>query len=83
MCLVGTLKPTAKEIKWLRDVQSHHSVLLLHESLSQLNLSDTIDSIDTLIAPLEKLERTADYFNRLLPDLLITAGGMIVSKKIK
>ena len=83
MCLVGTLKPTAKEIKWLRDVQSHHSVLLLHESLSQLNLSDTVDSIDTLIAPLEKLERKEDYFNRLLPDLLITAGGMIVSKKIK
>jgi 2-succinyl-5-enolpyruvyl-6-hydroxy-3-cyclohexene-1-carboxylate synthase len=83
MCLVGTLKPSAAEIKWLTDLQSHHSVLFLHESLSQLNLADTIDSIDTLIAPLEKLENSADYFNRLLPDLLITAGGMIVSKKIK
>ena len=83
MCLVGTLKSTTEEIKWLKDLKSHHSVLFLHESLSQLNLSDTIDSIDTLIAPLEKLEHSADYFNRLLPDLLITAGGMIVSKKIK
>ena len=83
MCLVGTLKPSAEEIKWLTDLQSHYSVLFLHESLSQLNLSDTVDSIDTLIAPLEKLENSADYFNRLLPDLLITAGGMVVSKKIK
>jgi 2-succinyl-5-enolpyruvyl-6-hydroxy-3-cyclohexene-1-carboxylate synthase len=83
MCLVGTLKPSAEEIKWLTDLQSHHSVLFLHESLSQLNLLDTVDSIDTLIAPLEKLENSVDYFNRLLPDLLITAGGMIVSKKIK
>ena len=83
MCLVGTLKPSDKEIKWLEDLQSYHSILFLHESLSQLNLSDTIDSIDTLIAPLEKLEQSSDYFNRLLPDLLITAGGMIVSKKIK
>ena len=55
MCLVGTLKPSDKEIKWLEDLQSYHSILFLHESLSQLNLSDTIDSIDTLIAPLEKL----------------------------
>lgn len=83
MCLVGTLKPSAEEIKWLTDLQSHYSVLFLHESLSQLNLLDTVDSIDTLIAPLEKLEDSVDYFNRLLPDLLITSGGMIVSKKIK
>ncbi len=83
MCLVGALRPSAEEIKWLTDLQSHHAVLFLHESLSQLNLSDTVDSIDTLIAPLEKLENSEDYFNRLLPDLLITAGGMIVSKKIK
>ena len=83
MCLVGTLGPSAEEIRWLTDLQSHHSVLFLHESLSQLNLPDTVDSIDTLIAPLEKLENSPDYFNRLLPDLLITAGGMIVSKKIK
>ena len=83
MCLVGTLRPSAEEIRWLTDLQSHHSVLFLHESLSQLNLADTIDSIDTLIAPLEKLENSSDYLNRLLPDLLITAGGMIVSKKIK
>jgi 2-succinyl-5-enolpyruvyl-6-hydroxy-3-cyclohexene-1-carboxylate synthase len=81
--LVGTLMPSAEEIRWLKDLQSHHSVLFLHESLSQLNLSNTVDSIDTLIAPLEKLENSSDYFNRLLPDLLITAGGMIVSKKIK
>ena len=83
MCLVGTLGPSAEEIRWLTDLQSHYSVLFLHESLSQLNLSNTVDSIDTLIAPLEKLENSSDYFNRLLPDLLITAGGMIVSKKIK
>lgn len=83
MCLVGTLRPSAEEIKWLKDLQTHYSILFLHESLSQLNLSETVDSIDTLIAPLEKLENSSDYFNRLLPDLLITAGGMIVSKKIK
>jgi hypothetical protein len=52
MCLVGTLRPSAEEIRWLTDLQSHHSVLFLHESLSQLNLSETVDSIDTLIAPL-------------------------------
>jgi 2-succinyl-5-enolpyruvyl-6-hydroxy-3-cyclohexene-1-carboxylate synthase len=83
MCLVGTLNPCSQEIELLKVLNTQFPVLMLHESLSQLSLPNAIDSIDTLIAPLERRDETIDKLKRLQPDLLITAGGMIVSKKIK
>ena len=42
-----------------------------------------MEKIDQLIAPIELQENRNELFEELKPDLLITIGGMIVSKKIK
>ena len=57
------------------------SVVVFTETTSNLNHHNTIASIDTLMAPLEQLEE--GYREQIRPDLLLTLGGMVVSKKIK
>jgi 2-succinyl-5-enolpyruvyl-6-hydroxy-3-cyclohexene-1-carboxylate synthase len=54
------------------------SVVVLTETTSNLHHPDFINSIDTLITPFEDVD-----FKELNPDVLITFGGMIVSKRIK
>jgi 2-succinyl-5-enolpyruvyl-6-hydroxy-3-cyclohexene-1-carboxylate synthase len=54
------------------------AVLLLTETTSNLHHEKAINSIDQLIFSLSD-----DEFKELQPDILITFGGMIVSKKIK
>ncbi len=81
MVLVGVNHPNAVDEKWLRVIDSDPSVVLMTETTSNLYLPNSIDSIDSLIAPLE--QRDTEFFNTLQPDLLLTFGGMVVSKKIK
>lgn len=57
------------------------SVVVFTETTSNLNHHNTIASIDTLMAPLEQLKE--GYREQIRPDLLLTLGGMVVSKKIK
>lgn len=54
------------------------SVLVFTETTSNLHHDNFISSIDQLIAPLQE-----NGFSELQPELLITMGGMVVSKKIK
>ena len=54
------------------------SVVVLTETTSNLHHPDFINSIDTLITPFDDVD-----FKELNPDILITFGGMIVSKRIK
>ena len=54
------------------------SVVVLTETTSNLHHPDFINSIDTLITPFDDVD-----FKELNPDVLITFGGMIVSKRIK
>ena len=56
------------------------SVTVLTETTSNLQHYAFIQSIDTFIAPLEK---SGEDLSEYQPDLLVTLGGMIVSKKIK
>ena len=81
MLLVGVLPPDTKWQSLLEKLTSDPSVVLLTEKTSNLQYPNTINSIDCLMAPMELDQNT---FNAdLQPDLLITFGGMIVSKKIK
>ncbi len=54
------------------------SVLVLTETTSNLHHENFVQAIDQLIAPL-----TDEDFKKLQPDILLTFGGMVVSKKIK
>ena len=58
-------------------------VVVLHEINSNISHDNFIAHIDRLIIPIEKKKNSQDIFQSLCPDLLVTMGGMVVSKKIK
>ena len=59
------------------------SVVVLTETTSNLHHPKFFPSIDSIIAPIEKSEHCVDIFKKLRPEILVTFGGLIVSKKIK
>ncbi|MBF8149927.1 2-succinyl-5-enolpyruvyl-6-hydroxy-3-cyclohexene-1-carboxylic-acid synthase [Winogradskyella sp. F6397] len=78
MILVGVLQPNSIEAQWIQEIADDDSIIVLTETTSNLHHPDFFPGIDKLIAPLND-----DDFKALQPDLLITFGGLIVSKKIK
>ncbi|WP_298344442.1 thiamine pyrophosphate-binding protein [uncultured Algibacter sp.] len=78
MILVGVNQPNQIEKKWLDELADDDSVIVLTETTSNLHHSSFFPSIDQLIAPLSE-----DQKQELQPDILVTFGGLIVSKKIK
>ena len=80
MILVGVLAPNSLEEKIVDFLAADPSVTVLTETTSNLSHYTFIQSIDTFIAPLEK---SGEDLSEYQPDLLLTLGGMVVSKKIK
>ncbi|WP_296316661.1 2-succinyl-5-enolpyruvyl-6-hydroxy-3-cyclohexene-1-carboxylate synthase [Winogradskyella sp. UBA3174] len=78
MILVGALQPNSIEEKWLQELADDDSVLVFTETTSNLHHQDFLPGIDKIIAPLNE-----EDLNDLKPDILLTFGGLIVSKKIK
>lgn len=76
--LVGVNAPNSIDQKWLDELAKDDSVIVFTETTSNLHHPDFFPSIDKLIAPLSDKD-----FKALQPDILITFGGLIVSKKIK
>ncbi|WP_034888038.1 2-succinyl-5-enolpyruvyl-6-hydroxy-3-cyclohexene-1-carboxylic-acid synthase [Gillisia sp. Hel_I_29] len=83
MVIVGVAQPNAIEQKFLDYLATDESVLVLTETTSNLQHEEFFTRIDTLIGPIEKSEDFKQQFEALQPDILLTFGGMIVSKKIK
>jgi 2-succinyl-5-enolpyruvyl-6-hydroxy-3-cyclohexene-1-carboxylate synthase len=81
MILVGVNGPDKVDHQWLNLIADDPSVILMTETTSNLGSPNAIHSIDTLIAPLEK--GNTDFFKTLQPEILLTFGGMVVSRKIK
>lgn len=80
LVLVGTLPPNTIWKKYLEILAEDPSVMVLTETTSNLRDERFFNAIDQLILPIEKNEALLDAF---LPDVMLTLGGMIVSKKIK
>jgi 2-succinyl-5-enolpyruvyl-6-hydroxy-3-cyclohexene-1-carboxylate synthase len=78
MILVGVLQPNSIEEKWIKALADDDSVLVFTETTSNLHHQDFFPGIDKMIAPLDPGD-----FKNLQPDVLLTFGGLIVSKKIK
>jgi len=78
MVLVGVLKPNSIEAKQIQSLAEDESVLVLTETTSNLHHPNFILAIDQLISSLTETE-----FKALQPDVLLTFGGMVVSKRIK
>ena len=78
LILIGECTPNAIEQKWLDQLALIPSVVVMIETTSNLHHSSFINTIDTLITPFSPSE-----FLELQPKILITFGGMIVSKRVK
>jgi len=83
MILVGANPPHAIEQKYLDLFAEDPSVILLTETTSNLHHPSFFTSIDSIVAPIEKSENRKELFETLRPEILLTFGGLIVSKKIK
>ena len=78
MILVGVNPPDHIQQDFLKILADDPSVIVLTETTSNLHHPNFFPAIDQLITPLDSTD-----FEALQPELLVTFGGMIVSKKIK
>ena len=78
LILVGVLKPNSIENKWINELADDDSVIVFTETTSNIHHPDFFPGIDKMIAPLDE-----ENYKDLQPDILLTFGGFIVSKKIK
>jgi len=83
LVLVGVNYPHAVAQKYLEILAKDTSVIVLTETTSNLHHPNFFPSIDSLIAPIEKSEHKEELFKALQPDIVLTFGGLIVSKKVK
>lgn len=78
MVLVGANFPDELLQTQLEHLVKDPSVLVLIENTANISHSKFINSIDKLIFPLDD-----DELEKFRPDILLSLGGLIVSKKIK
>lgn len=78
LILVGVNEPNVLDPEIIAAWTKDESVVVMTETTSNLHHPTFLNSIDTIITPFQ-----ADDFKAFQPDLLITFGGMIVSKRIK
>lgn len=78
MVLVGVNSPNQVEQKWLNELAEDDSVVVFTETTSNLYNETFFPSIDQMVTPL-----TAEQKKAFQPDVLLTFGGLIVSKNIK
>ena len=76
--LIGGDVPNCIEQTILNRLGEDNSVIVMTEVTSNLHHPNFVTNIDTLITPF-----TEKDFKNFQPDILVTIGGMIVSKRIK
>ena len=83
MVIVGVAQPGAVEQRFLEELAADPSVIIFTETTSNIQHPELFTRIDTMIGPLENHQDREALFQALQPEILLTFGGMIISKKIK
>ena len=78
LILVGVAEPDTLDEEILQQLADDPSISVMTESTSNLHHSDFAGNIDRIITPF-----TPKNFLSLQPEILVTFGGMVVSKRIK
>jgi len=78
LVLVGVNEPNAIEQQFLDKLAHDPSVVVMIETTSNLHHPKFINTIDSIITPF-----THEDFLDFRPEIIVTFGGMIVSKRIK
>lgn len=78
LILVGVNEPNEIDAEILDALAQDPSVLVMTETTSNLHHPTFLNNIDTIITPFKEKD-----FKAFQPEILITFGGLIVSKRIK
>lgn len=78
LVLVGVNEPNAIDETITTILANDPSVVVMTETTSNLHHPNFVNNIDTIITPF-----TDEDFKAFQPDILLTFGGMVVSKRIK
>ena len=78
LIMVGVNDANTIDPEIIQNFANDPSIVVLTETTSNLHHPNFINSIDTLITPFEDID-----FEEFQPEILVTFGGMIVSKRIK
>lgn len=81
--IVGVQHPNSIDQAYLDFFAEDDATLVFTEATSNIHHVRFFSSIDGIIAPIETQQDKDELFQQLKPDVLLTFGGMIVSKKIK
>ncbi len=83
LVLIGCCSPNYFTKKTIGKIKSNSNIVVLKESTSNIEDDSFFGNIDKIIAPIELLKNRHEVFDSIRPSLLITIGGMIISKKVK
>jgi len=83
MILIGVSDGKILSKKSIQKINSCSSIILMKEHTSNVFNDSFISNIDRLIGPIELQSNSDSLFDELSPEIIISLGGMIVSKKIK
>lgn len=83
MLIIGVNNPDSINVDYLNALANDDSLIVFTEVTSNAHHQNFFPSIDSVIAPIEKSKNRELLSKELQPELLITMGGLIVSKKIK
>lgn len=78
LILVGELKPNSIDNFVIEQLAKDESVVVMTEATSNLHHKTFISNIDAIITPF-----STEDFEHFKPEILVTFGGMVVSKRIK
>jgi 2-succinyl-5-enolpyruvyl-6-hydroxy-3-cyclohexene-1-carboxylate synthase len=78
LILVGELFPNTLEKEIIQKLGEDESIVVVTEATSNLHHPNFITNIDSLITPF-----STEDFEAFQPEILVTFGGMVVSKRIK
>ena len=81
--LIGVSDGNILSKKSIQIINSCSSIIVMKEHTSNVFNESFISNIDRLIGPIELQSNFDSLFDELSPEIVISIGGMIVSKKIK
>jgi 2-succinyl-5-enolpyruvyl-6-hydroxy-3-cyclohexene-1-carboxylate synthase len=83
LVLVGVNLDEEIDGEILKLLSEDPSVIVMTEITSNISEENFFTNIDSILAPIESEANSVSLFEALQPELLITFGGLIVSKKVK
>ncbi len=83
LLIAGVLFPGAIGKEIIERLAADPSVVVLTETTSNMPHPEFVNSIDSIVAPIELVEGRDEIFKELQPELIVSIGGLIVSKKVK